>query len=263
MTGSTCEVPSCNIFTGLDTLNAFVVGNEATACIPIENMDLSEFQFYTSGELQQVQFGECMQTSLFYAYEVLFELGAAPFNLTEWSVNNDTIRDFQFNTIEELVVAMNQFDFQANWILNMDLKIIQGFSTANVYGSLNVQPNGSSQIPELQISTMNTMYQSIILEETRGIKKYTLKDPLNDCEDDLFIKIQGSNNEVDTLDLVTVVNTPILDQCLKTDKVGTENLIIKVCNDPSVGILSRIDGETDECFSYTPSRDFVGKDFSV
>ena len=261
MTGSTCEVPSCNIFTGLDTLNAFVVGDEATACIPIENMDLSEFQFYTNGELQQIQFGECMQTSVFYAYEVLFELGGAPFNLTEWSVNTDTIRGFQFSTIEELVIAMNQFDFQANWILNEDLKIIQGFSTANVYGTLNVQPNGSSQIPELQISTMNTMYQSIILDGTRGIKKYTIKDPLNDCEDDFYIKVQGLEDGVDTLDLVTVVNTPILDQCLKTDEVGTENLIINVCNEPSVGILSGIDGETDECFSYTPNRDFVGKDF--
>jgi len=261
MTGSTCEVPSCNIFTGLDTLNAFVVGNEATACIPIEDMDLSEFQFYTNGELQQMRFGECMQTSVFYAYEVLFELGEAPFRLTEWSVNNDTLRDFQFNTIEELVVEMNQFDFQANWILNENLKVIQGFSTANVYGTLNVQPNGSSQIPELQISTMNTMYQSIILDGTRGIKKYTIKDPLNDCEDDLYIKVQGLDDGVDTLDLVTVVNTPILDQCLKTDEVGTENLVINVCNEPNVGILSGIDGETDECFSYTPNRDFVGKDF--
>ncbi len=261
MTGTTCDVPSCNIFTGLDTLNAFVVGGEATACIPIENMDLSEFQFYTNGELQQMRFGECMQTSVFYAYEVLFELGGAPFNLTEWSVNKDTLKDFQFSTIEELVVAMNQFDFQANWVVNEDLKVIQGFSTANIYGTLNVQPNGSSQVPELQISTMNTMFQSIILDGTRGIKKYTLKDPLNDCEDDLFIKVQGLEDGVDTLDLVTVVNTPILNQCLETNETGSENLIISVCNEPSVGILNGIDGETDECFGYMPNRDFVGKDF--
>lgn len=261
MTGTTCEIPSCNIFTGLDTLNAFVADGQATACIPIENMDLSEFQFYSNGELQQMQFGECMQTSVFYAYEVLFELGGAPFNLTQWSVNNDTLRDFQFSTIEELVVRMNQFDFQANWVLNEELKVIQGFSTANIYGTLQVQPNGSSQIPELQISTMNTMFQSIILDDTRGIRQYTIKDPLNDCEDDLFIKVQGLNDGVDTLDLVTVVNVPILDQCLKTDETGTENLTINVCNEPSVGILNGIDGETDACFGYTPNRDFVGKDF--
>lgn len=261
LTGTTCEVPSCNIFTGLDTLNAFVVDGQATACIPIDNMDLSEFQFYTNGELQQMQFGECMQISVFYDYGVLFELGGAPFNLIEWSVNNDTLRDFQFSTIEELVIKMNQFDFQANWIVNEDLTAIQGFSTANIYGVLKVQSNGSSQIPELPIANMNTMFQSIILDGTRGIKKYTLKDPLNDCEDDLYIKIQGLDDGVDTLDLVTVVNTPILNQCLNTDETGTENLTINVCNEPSVGILNGIDGEMDECFGYMPNRDFVGKDF--
>ncbi|MFK7978668.1 MAG: gliding motility-associated C-terminal domain-containing protein [Saprospiraceae bacterium] len=261
MTGTTCNVVSCNIFTGLDTLNAFVVNEEATACIPIENMDLSEFQFYSSGELQQMQFGECMQTSVFYDYGMLFELGGAPFNLIEWSVNNDTLRDFQFSTIEELATKMNQFDFQANWVVNETLTAIQGFSTSNIYGTLKVQANGSSQIPELPITTMNTMFQSIILDGTRGIKKYTIKDPLNDCEDDIYIKVQGLEDGVDTLDLATVVNTPILGQCLKTDETGTENLTIKVCNEPNVGVLNGIDGGTDECFGYTPNRDFLGKDF--
>ncbi len=261
MTGTTCDVVSCNIFTGLDTLNAFVVNGEATACIPIENMDLSEFQFYTSGELQQMQFGECMQTSVFYDYGTLLELGGAPFNLIEWSVNNDTLRDFQFSTIAELATKMNQFDFQANWIVNETLTAIQGFSTANIYGTLKVQANGSSQIPELPITTMNTMFQSIILDGTRGIKKYTIKDPLNDCEDEIYIKVQGLEDGVDTLDLVTVVNMPILDQCLNTDETGTENLTINVCNEPNVGILNGIDGETDACFGYTPNRDFIGKDF--
>jgi len=261
MIGTTCEIASCNIFTGLDTLNAFVVDGEASACIAIENMDLSEFLFFSNGEPQQIAFGECMQTSVFYAYEVLFDLGDAPFNIIEWTVNNDTLKDVQFSTIEELVTEMNQFDFQANWVVNETLKIIQGFSTANTYGTLKIQPNGSSQIPDLEISTMNTMFQSIILDGTRGIKKYTVVDPLNDCEDDIFIKVQGLEDGVDTLDLITVVNTPILNQCLETNETGTENLTINVCNEPSVGILNGIDGETDACFGYSPNRDFVGKDF--
>ncbi len=259
--GTTCEQASCNIFTGLDTLNAFVSGLQATACIPIANMDLSEYQFYIGDELQNVGIGECMQTSVFYPYKVLFDMGTAPFTLTKWSVNSDTLKDFQFNTIEELVIKMNQFDFQANWIVNQELEVIQGFSTANVYGSLNAQATGSSQIAQLELNTMNTMFQSIILPDTRGITKYTLKDPLNDCEDDLYIKVQGLEDGMDTLDLFTVVNTPILDQCLNTTETGTENLTIRVCNDPSAGILSGIDGETDECFGYMPNTDFIGKDF--
>jgi len=261
-TGSTCEVPSCNIFTGLDTLNAFIVDGQATACIPVADMDLSEFQFYIGDELQNITFGECMQTSVFYSYEVLFELGDAPFSLTEWSVNTDTLKDYSFSTIEELVTQMNRFDFQANWVVNEELKIIQGFSTLNEYGSLNIQPSGSSQVPELQLSTMNTMYQSINLEGIRGTKKYTIKDPLNDCEDDLYIKIQGTDDGKDTLNLVTLVNTPITNQCLNTEETGTENLTISVCegSEPSAGILNGI-GDGDACFGYMPNTDFVGKDF--
>ena len=264
LTGSTCDVNSCNLFAGLDTLNAFIIDGQATACIPTTDLDLSEFQFFIGNELQNVQFGECMQTSVFYGYEVLFELGEAPFTLIEWSVNNDTLRNFEFSTIEELVVQMNQFDFQANWVLNEELKIIQGFSTLNEYGSLNVQPSGSSQIPELQLNTMNTMYQSLLLDDSRGINKYTIKDPLNDCEDDLYIKIQGLEDGMDTLNLVTTVNTPITNQCLNTEETGTENLTLTVCegSEPSAGILNSIgDGDTDACFGYMPNTDFIGKDF--
>ena len=259
--GTTCEQTSCNVFTGLDTLNAFVLGNQATACIPIADMDLSEYEFFIGDELQEIGIGECMQTSVFYSYNVLFDMGTAPFTLIEWTVNNDTLQDFEFNTIEELVVEMNQFDFQANWVVNDELEVIQGFSTANVYGSLNVQSSGSSQIAQLELNTMNTMFQSIILPDTRGITKYTVRDPLNDCEDDLFIKVQGLEDGMDTLDLVTIINTPILNQCLNTEETGTENLTINVCNDPSAGILSGIDGESDECFGYIPNADFLGKDF--
>ncbi len=260
-TGTTCEVPSCNIFNGLDTLNAFIVNDEVTLCLPIEGMDMREFEFYTNNERQDVTFGECMQTSVFYAYEVLFQTGAAPFTLTEWTVNDDTLRTLEFSTIEELVTEMNQFDFQANWVVNEDLKVIQGFSTANTYGKLNIQPTNATQVLELQLSTMSTMYQSITLQDTRGIKKYTIKDPLNDCEDDLFIKVQGLDDGIDTLNLFTIVNTPILNQCLNTDETGTTDLIIQVCNEPSAGILTGIDGETDECFGYLPNADFIGKDF--
>ena len=263
-TGTTCEVAACNIFTGLDTLNAFVVENQATACIPISNMDLSEFQFYIGDQLQTMQFGECMQTSVFYSYDVLLELGDAPFTLVSWSVNNDTLRNFEFNTIEELVIQMNQFDFQANWVLNESLKAIQGFSTANVYGTLNVQPTDSNQLPELELITMNTMFQSIILDGTRGTTKYTLRDPLNDCEDQLYIKVQGLNDGMDTLELVTIVNTPISNQCLSTEETGTQNLTLQVCegSEPSAGILSGITDENeDACFSYMPNSDFIGKDF--
>jgi len=259
--GTTCEQASCNIFTGLDTLNAFVSDMQATACIPIADMDLSEYQFYIGDELQNVGIGECMQTSVFYPYQVLFDMGSAPFTLTNWSVNSDTLKDFEFNTIEELVLEMNQFDFQANWIVNEELEVIQGFSTLNIYGSLNAQATGSSQVAQLELNTINTMFQSIILPETRGITRYTIKDPLNDCEDDLYIKVQGLEDGMDTLDLFTIVNTPILNQCLNTEETGTENLIINVCNDPSAGILSGIDGETNECFGYMPNADFIGKDF--
>lgn len=260
-TGTTCEIPSCNIFNGLDTLNAFVVNDEVTICLPLEGMDMREFEFYTNNEKQEVTFGECMQTSVFYPYEVLFQMGDAPYTLTEWSVNADTLANFEFSTIEELVTQMNQFDFQANWVVDAASNVIQGFSTANVYGNLNIQPSGAAQVIELPLGTMSTMFQSITLEDTRGIKKYTIKDPLNDCEDDLFIKVQGLNDGVDTLNLFTIKNTPILDQCLNTDETGTDNLTIQVCNEPSAGILTGIDGETDECFGYVPNNDFVGKDF--
>ncbi|MEM6319865.1 MAG: gliding motility-associated C-terminal domain-containing protein [Bacteroidota bacterium] len=259
LTGSTCEVPSCNIFTGLDTLNAFVVDGRATACLPIGDMDLSEFQFLQDGQIQEMQFGECMQSSILYDLSMILETGQTPFNLREWSVNGDTLRNVEFQTLEELAVRMNQFDFQANWVVNQDSTGIKGFSTGNVYGELNIQTNASSTMG-IGLTTLNTMYQSIILSDERGVLRYTIKDPMNDCEDDLYIKVQGENDGMDTLELVTTVNTPINNQCLNTDETGTENLSIRICNQPSVGILNDTDDD-DACFGYMPNTDFVGKDF--
>jgi gliding motility-associated-like protein len=259
--GTSCTTMPCNFFTGLDTLNAFIADGKATACIPIANMDLSEFQFYLGNQLTQMEFGECMQTSVFYDYGTLLDQGGAPYQLINWSVDKDTLKNFQFNTFEELVTKMNQFDFQTNWILNKDLQVIQGFSSnKDAYGSLGVQPDNSSQITELQLNTTTTMYQSIILDDARGVKKYTIKDSLNNCEDDLFIKVQGLHDGMDTMDLVTLVNTPITNQCLNTDETGTENLEIKICNAPATGVMTP-NGSSDNCFGYTPNADFVGKDF--
>ncbi|MEM1118818.1 MAG: gliding motility-associated C-terminal domain-containing protein [Bacteroidota bacterium] len=259
---TTCEVPSCNIFSGLDTLNAFVVEDAVTICLPVEGVDMRELEFFIGNDQQEITFGECMQTSVFYPYEGLFQMGSTPFTLTEWTVNSDTLSGFEFSTIEELVRQMNQFDFQANWVVDTAESTIQGFSTANVYGSLNIQTEGAMQIIELPLRNTSTVFQSITLEDTgRGVTRYTVRDPLNECEDDIFIKIQGMDDGVDTLKLVTIVNTPLLNQCLDTEETGTENLTIQVCNEPSAGILSGIDGETDECFGYVPNADFIGKDF--
>ncbi len=255
-TGTTCEVPSCEIFVGLDTFNAVVADDKVAVCLPVADMDLSEFQYFLNGQLVNMGFGECMQASIFYGYDVLLTLGNAPYLLERWTTNEGALIDIEFQTIEELVTQMNQFDSQTNWVLDEDNKIIQGFSSDNQYGSLNIHHIGSSTTLELQLNNMNTMYQSIIFQGT-GVQHYTVKDPINDCEDDLIIKIRGSLSNSDTMDLVTQINTPINDQCLDTDITGTENLEINVCESPETGILSL---GPNNCFDYMPGSDFIGED---
>ena len=254
--GTTCETPSCDIFVGLDTFNAVVMDDKVAVCLPVADMDISEFQYFLNGALATVEFGECMQASIFYGYDVLLALGAAPYLLERWTINGDTLKNIEFQNIEELVIQMNQFDSQTNWVLDEENKIIQGFASDNQYGSLNIHHVGSSTTLELQLNSMNTMYQSIIFKGT-GIQHYIVKDPINDCEDDLIIKVEGSISNTDTLDLVTQVNTPINDQCLSTEITGTENLEINVCESPQTGILSL---GADNCFDYMPGSDFIGED---
>lgn len=257
--GTDCDIPSCNIFSGLDTLVANVENNMATVCLPIADMDISELEFYEDGQLISPQIGECMQSSVFYDYSTIISLGEAPYLLIEWSLNGDTLRDFRFNTIEELVLRMNQFDPQANWVLNESLEIIQGFATSNDYGVMKVRPEDTFQILELQVTFMNTMFQSIILDNFNGIKKYTIKDDMNDCEDELYIRVEGLIPLPDTIELVTQVNTSIVDQCLSTAETGTDSLEIRVCEAPLNGTLS-LGGIDANCFVYIPNTDYVGND---
>jgi len=112
-----CEaIPSCGLFNGLDTLRAVIEDSMAVLCLPISEVDITEFEFIQEGISVEMTFGECMEGSIFYSLNIA-DLGLAPYTLQQWTVNGDTLQNFQFSDIQTLVNRLNEFDQQTNWII--------------------------------------------------------------------------------------------------------------------------------------------------
>jgi len=265
-----CEaMPSCGLFNGLDTLRAVIEDSMAVLCIPISEVDLKEFEFIKEGIDYEMTFGECMEGSIFYSLNIA-DLGVAPYTLNEWTVNGDTLQDFQFEDIQTLVNRLNEFDQLTNWIIVEDLGFT-GISGDNIYGPLIIQ-SASNTTLELQLSTMSSNFQSLIFEGV-GTQVFLLRDTVMKCEDQLIIKINDAVVEeeampadsmdlidtrpLDTLKLITVVNTTLMNQCLTNSSTIIDSISIDDCGTPQNGFLLLQD---NYCFTYTPNTDFVGED---
>ena len=261
------DVVSCGFFNGLDTLRAVTEDSLATVCLPISDMDISEFVFLKDGITYDMTFGECLEESIFYGFNAA-SLGTPPFLLEEWIVNQDTLKDLEFTSAEELINAMNNFDQTANWVMVDDFGFI-GIAGDNDYGPLKLLHIASNTSLELQLNNMNVGFQSLMLTG-RGIQSFIVRDTIQNCEDKLIIKIddfamseeENADNEnntfpLDTLKLTTLVNTPLIDQCLTNSSTIIDSISIDDCGNPENGFLLLQD---NYCFSYTPNPDFIGTD---
>jgi len=270
----TCEaLPSCELFNGLDTLRAVIEDSMAVLCLPISGVDLKEFEFIKEGLNYEMTFGECMEGSIFYSLNIA-DLGLAPYTLRQWTVNEDTLQNFQFTDIQTLVNRLNEFDQLTNWIIVEDLGFT-GISGDNNYGPLIIQ-SASNTTLELQLSTMSSNFQSLIFEGV-GTQVFLLRDTVMRCEDQLIIKINDAVMEempgdsimpgdsmnivdtrpLDTLKLSTTINTTLMNQCLTNSSTIIDSISIDDCGPPKNGFLLL---QENYCFNYTPNTGFVGKD---
>lgn len=261
---------SCGFFNGLDTLRAEIEDSLAVVCLPISDMDIAEFEFLRDGDIYEMTFGECNDASIFYGFNAA-TLGTPPFLLQEWVVNGDTLQNFEFNTAEELVNQLNEFDQEANWVMADDFGFI-GISGMNDYGPLKLLHIASNTSLELQLNNMNITFQSLMLRE-RGVQTFVVRDTMMGCQDSLVIKIDESIEEVpanpntsdsvttllpmDTLYLTTRINTPLINQCMTNSSTIIDSVTIQECKDPENGFLLLQD---NNCFNYTPTSDFIGED---
>ena len=270
VTTRACEaVQSCGFFNGLDTLRAVIEDSVAVVCLPISDMDISEFEFLKEGISYEMTFGECMEASIFYGFNAE-SLGTPPFLLKEWIVDADTLKDFEFEEVAALVNKMNEFDQQANWVVVDDFGFI-GISADKNYGPLNLLHVASNTTLELQLNNMNIAFQSLLLEGS-GIQTFIVRDTMNNCEDPLVIKIDDQTpvtdsvsmdstmtNQfpLDTLKVTTLINTSLMNQCLTNSSTILDSISIDDCGTPQNGSLLIQD---NYCFNYTPNLDYTGQD---
>jgi len=211
-----------------------------------------------------MNFGECMEASIFYGFNAA-SLGTPPYLLKEWIVNTDTLKDFEFTEAAALVNKMNEFDQQSNWVIVDDFGFI-GISADKNYGPLNLLHVASNTTLELQLNNMNIAFQSLLLEGS-GIQSFIVRDTMNDCEDPLVIRIDDQTSTtdstrtnlfpMDTLNLNTLINTSLMNQCLTNSSTILDSISIDDCGIPQNGSLLLQD---NYCFNYTPNLDFTGQD---
>jgi gliding motility-associated-like protein len=224
-----CEITCEGIFY-VDTFYVELQPGLTEICLPTEEPILDIFDLVLNGNEYTGDIGDCLDSTNFYGYGMLLNLGQPPFQLDSWLMGNDTLKDFSFGDIAELVAFMNNADPLGNWVLDLGESSISGGQPGVQYGSLNITHLGSNTTLSLQVNTVSTANPSIFVNQTPSAQVFIATDPVTGCADTLYINLlEGLLPEIDTIFVqVPVGGTDTL--CIPTGELnGTPELMTNDC----------------------------------
>lgn len=116
-----------------------------TACLPIAPAEIADYQLYLNGNLYNGTIGACnYDTSFLYNTALLPGAGTAgPYRVDDWTVNGNSFNG-SFNTLQQLLDLINNWDAQGNWSLNLQSGIISGGVADSDYGDLTLTQTASN-----------------------------------------------------------------------------------------------------------------------
>jgi gliding motility-associated-like protein/uncharacterized repeat protein (TIGR01451 family) len=177
-------------------------------CLGIPYDELANYDFELNGQPFNGSFGICdYVANHYYTYVTLPGLGAeGPYNLEDWTVNGQHFTG-PFQTVQELVSLMNQWDVNGQWTLNEATFTIQGGGVVTNYSSLRIGQVSSGAVAQLLLNT-NT---------TPGSAKVTLPDGGN-----TFVVTRLADGFRDTLRAMVACVTPdYFDSVIKVNQKDT------------------------------------------
>ncbi|MFQ5445647.1 MAG: gliding motility-associated C-terminal domain-containing protein [Saprospiraceae bacterium] len=163
-------------------------------CLGIPYDELADYEFELNGQPFNDSFGICDYVSnRFYTYVTLPGQGAeGPYNLENWTVNGQHFTG-PFQTMDELVDMMNQWDANGNWVLDAVTFTIRGGALATAYGDLQIG----------QVNTGATAQLPLNANITPGSAKVELPDG-----DNSFVVTRLADGFRDTLRAMVACVTP-------------------------------------------------------
>ncbi len=178
------------IFTN-DTIFVALLGANNKICLPTDLSipDFSQYYLNLDGSPFNSDIDECGEKATFYSYSSLVSFVPPPYRLEEWQNPVENLTGLNFNTIEELVLRMNEVDPTGNWTIDEDNLAIVGGDPAFQYGTLNVTHIASNSTLNLEPNSSIVFNPSITVDDNRT-HILIAQDPFNPgCSDTLYINL--------------------------------------------------------------------------
>ncbi len=187
------ECPACDYFNGESEVlieNAEACIGETGFCIDILFEELGNYEILLDASIYDGTIGECrIDTSGGYSYAPVFGQGQlGPYELVGWTVNDTTFTG-TFNTIEDLIDLMVQWDPAGNWILDSDNQFLDGGDPSIMYGQLMIIQtplNVSSDLPY----NFGFDPQGFTIQLDTGFHEIIVTDTLNNCSDTVIVEVR-------------------------------------------------------------------------
>jgi gliding motility-associated-like protein len=229
-------------------------------CMDIAYADRGNYSFQVNGQPYTGELGTCdYLRDRYYSYGALLATGGqGPYRLENWSIAGK-MYSADFQTIEELVAWMNQWDIFGNWAINDVTHTIVGGNPQVFYGKLVIRQlsNGTVAILDLyQQFSSNSTY----LHLPEGNNQVVVTNLLTAASDTFNLRIVCVTP--DYVDITMPVGT--LDTiCLNTDELDGEVLgVFNACgesivtaadldvlpNTVCVEVVALEPGETEACY---------------
>jgi len=223
-----CE--PCPLIVGRDTIRYNIANCEGTQdiCLDYDFDVRNPFIVTLNGtEIDLFDINSCgTDTIETYSPETLFGQGRiGAYTVTSWPVN-DTIFTGSFNSLEELVAQMNEWDALGNWQFSAGGTLITGGASGSTYGQIDAIVDGTPITSFLDHET-NIIKRGISTKLNVGVHEIMIQDPVTFCEDTLVVAITCT--QTDTIKLVTAPNQ--MDTfCLSTmELAGALDTVILDC----------------------------------
>ena len=134
-----------------------------------------------------------------YTVSTLFGQGrVGPYTVTAWPVN-DEVFSGDFNNLDELVVAMNEWDPNGDWQFSEDGNFIVGGAPGSTYGQIEATVQGTPIMSFLSLET-RIFQRGVSIDLSRGVHEVILEDPRTFCADTITVAVTCLST--DTLQMV-------------------------------------------------------------
>ncbi len=229
-------------------------------CMDIAYADRGDYNFQVNGQAYTGELGTCdYLRDRYYSYGALLATGGqGPYRLENWSIAGN-MYTVDFQTIEELVAMMNQWDIFGNWAINETTHTIFGGNPQVFYGKLIIRQLGNGTVAILDLYQQFSS-NSTYLNLPEGNNQVVVTNLLTAASDTFNLRIVCVSP--DYVDISMPVGT--LDTiCLNTDELEGE--VIGIFNACGEGIVTAADleiipgtncvevvalepGDTDACY---------------